>query len=548
MQDNVRLKWALFYLEKMNFSVIPIKPGDKRPLIPWQKYQKERATPEQIRQWWTETPTANIGIVTGKISNLGVIDIDTDDGRTNIEPYLTDSFIAPMVFTPRGGQHHYCRHKDGMTNKAGVIPGTDFRGEGGYVVAPPSANGTGKPYLWSKELNLRDTTIPPLPLAYINKIACTIGENVRSAKNTDLTNLTNLTFLTKGTRDNDLFHVMNCLARGGYERDLAYQVADIIARSCSPKFSHDEAIAKVDSAYGRSEKREISIAQAVREFVTLHGPYIYLTETLQTLQTLHEKEKTAVYVAFNRLCKEGVLERISYGCFKKIDNDCEEIDIFSNDGKPINIRYPLGIHEFIITHPKNIIIVAGAPDSGKTAYLLNFAQMNAGEDHEVVYFSSEMGKIEIRERLRKFRMPMEEWKKVIWKERASDFASVVRPNAINIIDFLEVHDEFYKVGLFIKQIYDKLDNGIAIIALQKNKGRDEGLGGMRSLEKARLYLAMESGRIKIVKAKNWRNDEINPNNLVRTWKLGGGCNFKPEGDWFKEEVQGSVQSGRSSYR
>ena len=66
------------------------------------------------------------------------------------------------------------------------------------------------------------------------------------------------------------------------------------------------------------------------------------------------------------------------------------------------------------------------------------------------------------------------------------------------------------------------------------KGRDEGLGGMRSLEKARLYMAMEPGKLKIVKAKNWRNNEINPNGLVRRYRLGGGCNFKADGDWAKE--------------
>lgn len=543
MTENIRLKWALFYLEKMNFSVIPIRPGDKRPLIPWQKYQAERASPDLVRGWFNDEPNANIGIVTGAISNLNVIDVDSDAGRENINPYLPDSFLAPTVHTPRGGLHFYCRHHEGMTNKAGLIPETDFRGEGGYVVAPPSANGNGKQYRWDSSLRIGDTGIPALPSSYINKIISTFkrGE-CKEAENPDLTNLTNLTFLTKGTRDNDIFHVMNCLAKGGYEKELAYKVAEIIAKSCSPKFSAEEAALKVESAYGRTEKREISVAQSIREFVTLHGPYIYLTEALQTLQILHDKEKTAAYVAFNRLCKDGTLERISHGCFKKLEKDCEDIDIFSDDGAALNIKYPLGLHELIITHPKNIIIVAGAPDAGKTAYLLNFAQMNSGGDHEVVYFSSEMGKIEIRERLKKFKLPMSEWKKIKWKERAADFASVVRPNAINIIDFLEVHDEFYKVGLFIKQIHDKLENGIAIIALQKNKGRDEGLGGMRSLEKARLYLAMESGRIKIVKAKNWRNDEINPNNLVRTWKLGGGCNFRPEGEWYKEEpVSGRVQ-------
>ena len=69
------IDYALKYYEQ-GFSVIPIIPGQKKPMIKWQPYQNERATPEQIKQWWTETPNANVGIVTGKISDLFVIDLD----------------------------------------------------------------------------------------------------------------------------------------------------------------------------------------------------------------------------------------------------------------------------------------------------------------------------------------------------------------------------------------------------------------------------------------------------------------------------------------
>ena len=208
----------------------------------------------------------------------------------------------------------------------------------------------------------------------------------------------------------------------------------------------------------------------------------------------------------------------------------QTIDLWADESRPLKIKYPFGIHELIHTHPKNILIVAGEPNAGKSAYLLNFAQMNMGRDHDVYYFSSEMGALELKARLKKFNLPMDEWKRVNWIERAQDFHEVIQPNAINIIDFLEVHDEFYKIGLMIKQIFDKLEAGIAFIALQKNKGRDEGMGGMRSMEKARLYLAMEPGKLKIVKAKNWRNEEINPNNFTKEFKLVAGCHFKVQKD------------------
>jgi hypothetical protein len=184
--------------------------------------------------------------------------------------------------------------------------------------------------------------------------------------------------------------------------------------------------------------------------------------------------------------------------------------------------------------PKNIIMIAGEVNSGKSAYLLNLAAKNM-DRMETVYFSSEMGGAELRERLQHFEFPIEAWKKVTFIERASDFYKAIRPEGLNIIDFLEIHDEFYKMGQLIKDIFDKLTTGLAVIAIQKNRGRDEGLGGERSKEKARLYMAIEPGKLKIVKAKNWISSEINPNGMCMEFKLAKGCKFKPEGIWKRTD-------------
>ncbi len=147
----------------------------------------------------------------------------------------------------------------------------------------------------------------------------------------------------------------------------------------------------------------------------------------------------------------------------------------------------------------NIGIIAGSPNSGKTAFLLNFIRLNQNK-HKIHLFSSEGGKEELRQRISKFDYPLDSWKFSAW-ERAGDFADVIKPDDINVIDYLEIHDEFYKIGGIIKSISDRLKNGFALIALQKNNGRDEGLGGSRGLEKPRLYLSMDAGRLKIVKGE-----------------------------------------------
>jgi hypothetical protein len=89
----------------------------------------------------------------------------------------------------------------------------------------------------------------------------------------------------------------------------------------------------------------------------------------------------------------------------------------------------------------------------------------------------------------------------------------------------EISDNFYQIGSELRQIHDRLKDGIAVIAMQKKKGAELGRGAEFSLEKPRLYLTMEPGVLKIVKGKNWAKPGFNPNNLEMKFKLINGCDF-----------------------
>jgi len=154
------LKAALWYA-KNGFSVIPCK-RDKKPRIKWEQYQQEAASESQIRDWWQRWPNSNIGLVTGKVSNLTVFDADSEDGKTAIESYLPDSVTIPTVKTPRG-YHYYFRYSPGIRNGVQVLKDCDIRSEGGYVIAPPSKNGSGNPYQWLDGLKITEARPAVLP-------------------------------------------------------------------------------------------------------------------------------------------------------------------------------------------------------------------------------------------------------------------------------------------------------------------------------------------------------------------------------------------------
>ena len=117
-------------------SVFPVG-RDKKPLInSWKQYQTTAATPEQIMEWWETFPEANVGIVTGKVSGITVIDVDTHAGA-DPTPFPETRTIK----TGNGGLQLYYKYSEGLSVSANAypqFPRVDIRNDGGYVVAPPS--------------------------------------------------------------------------------------------------------------------------------------------------------------------------------------------------------------------------------------------------------------------------------------------------------------------------------------------------------------------------------------------------------------------------
>ena len=143
---------AALELLDQGLSVIPVKASSKRPYIKWKKYQKQYATPEEVERWWTLWPNANIAIVTGAISKLVVVDADGPKGIQWIWENLPRTGV---YVTTAHGMHAYYLLVEGMTvsNAVRLTTEVDVRGDGGYVVAPPSIHQSGHQYAWHYEMD-----------------------------------------------------------------------------------------------------------------------------------------------------------------------------------------------------------------------------------------------------------------------------------------------------------------------------------------------------------------------------------------------------------
>ncbi len=344
----------------------------------------------------------------------------------------------------------------------------------------------------------------------------------------------------------DILGVIQGMSRQKAEAQKIAQVYHLLRGSLTGEVPADIE-QKINQVLLGIEQRERSLSDEVREWVMTTTGNFLTTDVHKDLELTTRGDKKNLVVILERLRKEGVIDRHGdkRGCYRLRDSNLDAMNIINPSGVPLDIQYPLYLDALFVTLPRNIIVIAGEPDSGKTAFLLNFVKLNM-EAFEIHYFNSEMGEMELRSRLSKFGAPcLQDFQKVHWWERSSDFADVIQPDAVNVVDFLEITEDFWKIGTWIKQIHDRLRKGIAVIAIQKKRGAELGRGGQGTLEKPRLYLAMAPNRATIVKCKNWKDEEYNPNGQELTFKLIKGCEFRVEKLWEKPEQSAPLKKARS---
>lgn len=158
MNYNDKFRALLEYKEK-GFSVIPVG-NDKKPLVGWKQYQDEKVDTDQIRQWHKDYEDINIGIVTGEISGLVVVDVEDGGSIDGYPPTVTAK-------TGGGGWHLYYKHPgEKVANASRIEELTDIRGDGGYVIAPPSDHPSGGNYEW--QAGFDDVEMAEFPIHLFN--------------------------------------------------------------------------------------------------------------------------------------------------------------------------------------------------------------------------------------------------------------------------------------------------------------------------------------------------------------------------------------------
>lgn len=237
------LKWQSF----------PCKPADKTPLVRW----ADVATTEDnmLAGWWDTNPAANIGIACGKRSGIVVLDVDADHGGyESLAELAVDYGVlpdTPMSKTGSGGRHIFFKHPGiEIRNSAGKLgPGLDIRGDGGYVIAPPSVHPNGTRYEWvNKPSQLPLADMPEWMIELLQE-KNVIAEAPRVEGK-----------IIAGHRNDTLFRMAGAMRRKDFNEDAIYAALVIYNRdNCNPPLSDGEVllIAKSATRYEPQDKPKI---------------------------------------------------------------------------------------------------------------------------------------------------------------------------------------------------------------------------------------------------------------------------------------------------
>jgi hypothetical protein len=135
------------------WSVLPVKPEEKRPFMTnWLQYTKTKATKEMVTSWFVNLSGVGVGVVTGRVSNMVVLDVEASCPYS-IEDLLRRYPTQMYSRTGSGGYHLFYQYPTSVphvSNRVRIFDGADLRADGGFIVLPPTIHPNGNRYEWVK--------------------------------------------------------------------------------------------------------------------------------------------------------------------------------------------------------------------------------------------------------------------------------------------------------------------------------------------------------------------------------------------------------------
>jgi hypothetical protein len=595
-------KSAQAYAERAGWKIHPVRKDKVAMLKDWPNVASDDV--EIIDRWWTENPDASIGVACGPKSGIWVLDVDLPDGPSSLEAIEAKHGKLPatlMQQTGSGGTQYFWKWNGTEIRNSGskIAKNIDVRGNGGYVVLPPSPHPSGGEYKWLNKNSIADPPKWLVELLTKPKERTRANTYGQTALNSELAKLGQASVGTRNETLNQAAYSLGQLVAGGeldhgavsaallgvalsiglkedetrrtiesgmragaleprsgsHDNDFGYlsekDVSDVISVSGCNQLKADvtesnQSVSTVKAGCKHDVSTDgISLAEKISDWI-LNSPGSFTTQDIDRefcLTTRGEKTNRSVILSRLHVARKIKKDKRRKGHWHVVDQDIEFVDLDADEPTSFSINLPFDIHKFVKIPPKAVILLAGSSNAGKTAFVLNTLRLNLNQDYKRLYLMSEMGGGEYRTRIGAFGDDMCQWKKVQAASKSYDFDGAIQhynPDGLTVIDYLEeVAGEYYKIPTDIRNIYDSINSGVAMIAIQKRTDQDFARGGQGTVEKARLvmnldylatgdkciYCALKLAKVKHFIEQNLQNHEIH-------FKLTMGCLMEPVTDWM----------------
>jgi Bifunctional DNA primase/polymerase, N-terminal len=552
-------------------SILPSGGGEKgkSPLIEWKNYEENIPTEEELAGWYKRFDPKLWGCVTGSISKVAVFDCDSGSAMDVM------GALKPHVRTPRGGGHYWFTHPGHhVPTVQNLLPEVDVRGDGGFV------NLIGGKY----RIEIMPTNGSIYPWEHLPDL---LREALEEAPEKSQALGTGGEEIPPGTQDSWLYH-RACGYRGkGDSVDIIIGKLQLDIQRCPQKpgrrpYDDNDFKRIAESACkhppgstpnngtfnntflnaGKNTENNSSSGQKRDKSGTNTGQ-IDGRDGPQKLSTSFDN----ILKEAGRMSKRDIAGTlgvsVTHDSFRKLVhrriNDDKTVRFYRGSSEilewvnrdykilsledyrkqaNLSITLPLGLNKLVTVPPGSVIGIAGYTSGGKTSFLYETGELNIGtQDMSVFYWFNEMSEERMLLRLEDYPKLVVEMGKQFKAVKQGDFEfyDVIDPDAINIIDYLDLDGDsdgkqVWMIGAVIRKLQQQLGKGIVIFALQKKKDQDTGYGGVYSMKLSNLYLSMDivkqdeksmMGKCKIIKAKDWKEVDYNPAGLYCNYYTGG---------------------------
>lgn len=345
--------------------------------------------------------------------------------------------------------------------------------------------------------------------------------------------------------EQDIYLVVSDAARRGASADKLSYILNHLKNGggeLSPKLSQ-----KIAALINGIEIKGNDFKEKVNEWVQSQTGHFLVTDGHRDLGLVTPVTKHHFNVMMTRMRDKGIIEKHGdkSGCYRKVENTFTEQEWWRSSGVALNIQFPLGVERYAKVYHGNVILLEGQKSQGKSAFAIEFCRLNTKifPGQRTLYQNVEMSDDEIKKRIETYVVD-DMWsvdkvmKSVEFVRRTETWWDIIKPDGLNVVDYLIEYEKSYLIAQYIWNIHKKLKNGVALVLVQRDPKKEYGAGGYHTRNIPRLVLSLQHHTIKLEDVKSFTETcTENPTGMQRRYKQASWWKFLGTEPWHKDEEE-----------